>query len=79
MQQLSAGLQREQVLEQTRVQVEVDWQRRCEDQKEEIRLANKLLMKDLIQARDQVSRQGCESAGTWRLHLSCTRAHHAVI
>uniref|UniRef100_A0A3B4XZA2 Coiled-coil domain containing 57 n=1 Tax=Seriola lalandi dorsalis TaxID=1841481 RepID=A0A3B4XZA2_SERLL len=52
-QQLSAGLKREQALEQMRVQVELEWQRRCEDMKAEHYLANEQLIQDLTQARDQ--------------------------
>uniref|UniRef100_UPI0037E78F7E coiled-coil domain-containing protein 57 n=1 Tax=Semicossyphus pulcher TaxID=241346 RepID=UPI0037E78F7E len=52
-QQLSAGLKRERALEQKRVQVELEWQRRCEDVKAELYLANEQLIQDLTQARDQ--------------------------
>ncbi|XP_068439100.1 coiled-coil domain-containing protein 57 isoform X2 [Clinocottus analis] len=52
-QQLSAGLKRERALEQMQVQVEVDWQRRCEDMKAQHYLANEQLIQDLTQARDQ--------------------------
>ncbi|XP_054457861.1 coiled-coil domain-containing protein 57 [Anoplopoma fimbria] len=52
-QQLSAGLKRERALEQMQVQVEVDWQRRCEDTKAQHYLANEQLIQDLTQARDQ--------------------------
>ncbi|XP_074518583.1 coiled-coil domain-containing protein 57 isoform X2 [Halichoeres trimaculatus] len=52
-QQLSAGLQRERALEQKRVQVELEWQRRCEDVKAELYLANEQLIRDLTMARDQ--------------------------
>lgn len=54
-QQLSAGLKREQDLEQMRVQMELEWQRRCEDMKAEHYLANEQLIQDLTHARDQVS------------------------
>ncbi|XP_022621733.1 coiled-coil domain-containing protein 57-like [Seriola dumerili] len=54
-QQLSAGLKREQALEQMRVQVELEWQRRCEDMKAEHYLANEQLIQDLTQARDQAT------------------------
>ncbi|CAJ1080580.1 coiled-coil domain-containing protein 57 [Xyrichtys novacula] len=53
-QQLSAGLKREQALEQKRVQSELNWQRRCEDLKAELYLANEQLIQDLTRARDQV-------------------------
>ncbi|XP_051272731.1 coiled-coil domain-containing protein 57 isoform X2 [Dicentrarchus labrax] len=52
-QQLSAGLKRERALEQKRVQVELEWQRRCEDLKAELYLANEQLIQDLSNARDQ--------------------------
>ncbi|XP_070783698.1 coiled-coil domain-containing protein 57 [Enoplosus armatus] len=52
-QQLSAGLKRERALEQMQVQVELEWQRRCEDMKVEHHLANEQLIQDLTQARDQ--------------------------
>ncbi|XP_056285356.1 coiled-coil domain-containing protein 57 isoform X2 [Pseudoliparis swirei] len=52
-QQLSAGLKRERVLDQMQVQVQVDWQRRCEDMKAQHYLANEQLIQDLTQARDQ--------------------------
>ncbi|XP_071318725.1 coiled-coil domain-containing protein 57 isoform X2 [Trachinotus anak] len=52
-QQLSASLKREQALEQKRVQVELEWQGRCEDLKAEHYLANEQLIQDLTQARDQ--------------------------
>lgn len=53
--QLSAGWKREKALEQMRVQVELEWQRRCEDMKAEHYLAHEQLIQDLTQARDQVS------------------------
>ncbi|KAM9837409.1 LOW QUALITY PROTEIN: coiled-coil domain-containing protein 57 [Aulostomus maculatus] len=53
-QELSAGLKRERALEQLRAQVELEWQRRCEDTKAEHYLANEQLIQDLTQARDQV-------------------------
>ncbi|KAM6964625.1 coiled-coil domain-containing protein 57 [Tautogolabrus adspersus] len=52
-QQLSAGLKREQILEQRRVQADLEWQRRCEDVKAELYLANEQLIQGLTQARDQ--------------------------
>ncbi|XP_070847253.1 coiled-coil domain-containing protein 57 [Chaetodon trifascialis] len=52
-QQLNAGLKRERALEQMQVQVELEWQRRCEDMKAEHYLANEQLIEDLTQARDQ--------------------------
>ncbi|XP_034083457.1 coiled-coil domain-containing protein 57 isoform X2 [Gymnodraco acuticeps] len=52
-QQLGAGLQREKALEQKKVQVELEWQRRCEDMKAQHYLANEQLIQELTQARDQ--------------------------
>ncbi|KAL3051968.1 hypothetical protein OYC64_002068 [Pagothenia borchgrevinki] len=52
-QQLAAGLQREKALEQMKVQVELEWQRRCEDMKAQHYLANEQLIQELTQARDQ--------------------------
>lgn len=52
--ELSAGLKRERALEQLGVQVELEWQRRCEDMKAEHYLANEQLIQDLTRARDQV-------------------------
>ncbi|XP_073346250.1 coiled-coil domain-containing protein 57-like [Pagrus major] len=51
--QLSAGWKREKALEQMRVQVELEWQKCCEDMKAEHYLANEQLIQDLTQARDQ--------------------------
>uniref|UniRef100_UPI003AAEFF66 coiled-coil domain-containing protein 57 n=1 Tax=Centroberyx gerrardi TaxID=166262 RepID=UPI003AAEFF66 len=52
-QQLSAGLDREKALEQRRVQLELEWQRRCEGTKAEHYLASEQLIQGLTQARDQ--------------------------
>lgn len=54
-QDLSAGLMRERALGQKGVQVELEWQRRCEDLKAELYLADEQLIQELTQARDQVS------------------------
>lgn len=54
-QQLSASLKRERALKQMQIQVELEWQRRCEDMKVEHCLANEQLIQELTQARDQVS------------------------
>ena len=53
--QLSAGLKRERALEQMQVQVELEWQRRCDDMKNKHYLVNEQLIQDLTQARDEVS------------------------
>lgn len=55
-QQLSDGLKRERALEQMQVQLEVEWQSRCEDMKAQHYLSNEQLIQDLTAARDQVSR-----------------------
>ncbi|XP_061823046.1 coiled-coil domain-containing protein 57 isoform X2 [Nerophis lumbriciformis] len=52
-QDVSAGLKREADLQQSRVQVELECQRRCEDAKVKHYLANEQLIQDLTQARDQ--------------------------
>uniref|UniRef100_A0A4W6DL31 Coiled-coil domain containing 57 n=1 Tax=Lates calcarifer TaxID=8187 RepID=A0A4W6DL31_LATCA len=52
-QQLSAGLARERVLEQMQIQMELEWQRHCEDMKAKHSLANEQLIQDLTHARDQ--------------------------
>ncbi|XP_049916262.1 coiled-coil domain-containing protein 57 isoform X1 [Epinephelus moara] len=53
-QQLSVGLKRERALEQMQVQMELEWQRRCEDMKVQCYLVNEQLIQDLTKARDQV-------------------------
>ncbi|XP_048026596.1 LOW QUALITY PROTEIN: coiled-coil domain-containing protein 57 [Megalobrama amblycephala] len=54
-QQVSSGLQREQALEQKRVQLELDWERRCEEVRSENYLRSEELIQSLAQARDQVN------------------------
>ncbi|XP_056325999.1 coiled-coil domain-containing protein 57 isoform X1 [Danio aesculapii] len=54
-QQVSSGLQREQALEQKRVQLELDWERRCEDVRSEHYLRSEEIIQNLTQARDQVT------------------------
>lgn len=54
-QQVSSGLQREQALEQKRVQLELDWERRCEEVRSEHYLKSEELIQSLTQARDQVT------------------------
>ncbi|ROI81916.1 Coiled-coil domain-containing protein 57 [Anabarilius grahami] len=54
-QQVSSGLQREQALEQKRVQLELDWERRCEEVRSEHYLRSEELIQSLTQARDQVN------------------------
>lgn len=59
-QQLSLAVEREQSLERDKVQLELDWQRRCEGvEREQYRRAEDLIQ-GLTAARDQVSApQGC--------------------
>ncbi|KAM8836000.1 coiled-coil domain-containing protein 57 isoform 2-T2 [Spinachia spinachia] len=52
-QQLGDGLKRERALEQMQVQLEVEWQIRCENMKAQHYLSNEQLIQDLTQARDQ--------------------------
>uniref|UniRef100_A0A8C7FFD9 Coiled-coil domain containing 57 n=1 Tax=Oncorhynchus kisutch TaxID=8019 RepID=A0A8C7FFD9_ONCKI len=54
-QQLFVGVEREKALEQRRIQVELEWQRRCEDNKTEHYLHSEELIQGLTQARDQAS------------------------
>ncbi|XP_045065719.1 coiled-coil domain-containing protein 57 [Coregonus clupeaformis] len=54
-QQLFVGVEREKALEQRRIQVELEWQRRCEDNKAEHYLHSEELIQGLTQARDQAS------------------------
>lgn len=53
-QQLSASLERQKNLEVMRLQVELEWQKRCENMKTEHYHVNEQLIKDLIRHRDQV-------------------------
>ncbi|XP_061667310.1 coiled-coil domain-containing protein 57 isoform X2 [Syngnathoides biaculeatus] len=50
---LSAGLKREAALEQARVQMELEWQKRCDAVKAKHYLDNEQLIQDLTLARDQ--------------------------
>ncbi|KAA0725032.1 Coiled-coil domain-containing protein 57 [Triplophysa tibetana] len=54
-QQVAIGLQREHALEQKRVQLELDWERRCEGVRSEHYLKSEELIQSLTQARDQVT------------------------
>ncbi|XP_056627815.1 coiled-coil domain-containing protein 57 isoform X2 [Triplophysa dalaica] len=54
-QQVTIGLQREHALEQKRVQLELDWERRCEGVRSEHYLKSEELIQSLTQARDQVT------------------------
>ena len=48
-------MKRERALEQLQVQVELEWQRRCEELKSVHYLVNEQLIQDMTKARDQVS------------------------
>lgn len=52
---MASGIQREQILEQKHVQLELDWERRCEEVRAEHYLKSEELIQGLSQARDQVS------------------------
>ncbi|KAL6475465.1 hypothetical protein MHYP_G00165050 [Metynnis hypsauchen] len=54
-QQLASGIQREQALEQKHVQLELDWEQRCEKVQAEHYLKSEELIQGLTQARDQVN------------------------
>ncbi|XP_065118871.1 coiled-coil domain-containing protein 57 [Paramisgurnus dabryanus] len=54
-QQVTSGLQREQALEQKRVQMELDWERRCEEERSEHYLKSEDLIRSLTQSRDKVT------------------------
>ncbi|XP_051529914.1 coiled-coil domain-containing protein 57-like isoform X3 [Myxocyprinus asiaticus] len=54
-QQVASGLQREQALEQKRVQLELDWERRCEEVRSEHYLRSEELIQSLTLSRDQVT------------------------
>lgn len=53
-QQLSLAAEREQILEQARVQAELDWQRRCENAERNHYQKSEDLIQKLSTARDQV-------------------------
>ncbi|XP_077595178.1 coiled-coil domain-containing protein 57 [Stigmatopora nigra] len=52
-QDVSAGLKREAALEQAQIQLELEWQKRCDAVKAKHYLANEQLIQDLTLARDQ--------------------------
>lgn len=54
-QQLSASLEREKNLELMRTQIELEWQKCCENMKTEHNHMNQQLIKGLIQNKNQVS------------------------
>lgn len=47
-------MERESSLERSRAQLEVDWQRRCEDTEREVYMKQEQLMAGLTKHRDQV-------------------------
>ena len=53
-QQLCASSEKERNLQQINVQVELEWQRHCEDMKAKFDLAKEKLTQELTHARDQV-------------------------
>ncbi|KAM7371281.1 hypothetical protein PAMP_010766 [Pampus punctatissimus] len=67
-QQLSTSLKKERDLEQSRVQVELEWQRRCEELKSAHYLTNEQLMQDLMQARDQDLTPRVDSLASEEIH-----------
>ncbi|XP_058263006.1 coiled-coil domain-containing protein 57 isoform X2 [Hemibagrus wyckioides] len=54
-QQLANAIQREQALEQKRVQLELDWERRCEEVRAEHYLKSEELIHGLTQSREKVN------------------------
>jgi len=48
------AMERESSLEQSRAQLEVDWQRRCEDTEREVYMKQEQLLAGLTKQRDQV-------------------------
>ncbi|XP_028825315.1 coiled-coil domain-containing protein 57 isoform X3 [Denticeps clupeoides] len=54
-QELASAVQREQALDQQRVQLELDWQRRCEDAQAEHYLRSEELIQGLTLTRDQMT------------------------
>ncbi|TRY87148.1 hypothetical protein DNTS_010214 [Danionella cerebrum] len=54
-QQVSSGLQREQALEQKRVQLELNWERRYEEVRSEHYLKSEELIQNLTRGRDQLT------------------------
>ncbi|XP_034165392.2 coiled-coil domain-containing protein 57 isoform X2 [Pangasianodon hypophthalmus] len=54
-QQLASAIQREQALEQKRVQLELDWERRCEEVRAEHYLKSEELIHGLTQSREKIN------------------------
>ncbi|XP_061613037.1 coiled-coil domain-containing protein 57 isoform X10 [Phyllopteryx taeniolatus] len=72
-QDVSAGLKREAALEQARVQLELEWQRRCDTIKAKHYLDNEQLIQDLTLARDQspvVQQVRDENFSLWQQQLN---------
>lgn len=53
-QQLSLAAEREEILEKAKVQIELDWQRRCENAERNQYQKSEALIQSLSKARDQV-------------------------
>ncbi|KAI4902366.1 hypothetical protein NFI96_025864 [Prochilodus magdalenae] len=73
-QQLANGIQREQALEQKRVQLELDWERRCEEAHAEHYLKSEELIQSLTQTRDQMSAELREKEQELQETLSLLRS-----
>lgn len=52
--ELTIAIERESSLERSRAQLEVDWQRRCEDTEREVYIKHEQLVAGLTKQRDQV-------------------------
>ena len=52
--ELTLAIERESSLERSRAQLEVDWQRRCEDTEREVYMNQEQLVAGLTKQRDQV-------------------------
>ncbi|XP_067432233.1 coiled-coil domain-containing protein 57 isoform X2 [Thunnus thynnus] len=76
-QQLSTGLKRERALEQLQVQVELEWQRRCEELKSVHYLANEQLIQDMTKARDQGLRPKVDYLALEEIH--CLQEQNSIL
>lgn len=61
--QLRASLEREKHLEQRLVQMELDWQKNCEDIQSKHYLENERLIQELTEARDKINAELLETKG----------------
>ena len=52
--ELTIAMEQESLLERSRAQLEVDWQRRCEDTEREVYMKQEQLVAGLTKQRDQV-------------------------